>query len=307
MIELALMRTDLKEFKLFARGKVRDVYDLGDKLLIVATDRVSAFDVVLPNGIPGKGKILTQMSIFWFNLVSDIVPNHLLAHRIEDYPSGLQKYKDVLGRRSMLVKKAKRIDIECVVRGYMSGSLWKEYQQAGPRGGSNRVSVQGIEFPESLRDSDKLPQNIFTPATKAEEGHDENISFEKMSGMVGRKLAEDLREMSLRIYQKAYQYALQKGIIIADTKFEFGLSDGQIILIDEIFSPDSSRFWSKTDYKAGQAQDSFDKQYIRDYLESIKWNKKPPAPQLPEGIVKKTLEKYKQAFHWLVPQDLAVD
>jgi phosphoribosylaminoimidazole-succinocarboxamide synthase len=304
-MEQALMQTDLKEFKLFARGKVRDVYDLDDKLLIVATDRISAFDVVLPNGIPGKGKILTQMSVFWFNLVSDVIPNHLLAHRTEDYPAGLQKYEKILEGRSMLVKKAKRIDIECVVRGYISGSLWKEYKEARKKAISREVTVHQIEFPDSLNESDKLPQNIFTPATKAEEGHDENISFDRMCQMVGQSLAAELREKSLRIYQKAYDYALQKGIIIADTKFEFGIDDGKIILIDEIFSPDSSRFWSKADYKPGQAQDSFDKQYIRDYLESIKWDKKPPAPKLPDEIVQKTLEKYRQAYHWLVPQEIS--
>jgi phosphoribosylaminoimidazole-succinocarboxamide synthase len=304
-MEPALLQTDFKELKVFARGKVRDVYDLDDKLLIVATDRISAFDVVLPNGIPGKGKILTQMSVFWFNLVSDVVPNHLLAHRIEDYPDTLQKYKKILEGRSMLVKKAKRIDIECVVRGYVAGSLWKEYKQAREKATSGRIVVHGLEFPTNLKDSDRLPDNIFTPATKAEEGHDENISFERMCQMVAKNLAEELREKSLKIYQKAYDYALQKGIIIADTKFEFGLDDGKVILIDEIFSPDSSRFWSKAEYKPGQAQDSFDKQYIRDYLESIKWDKRPPGPKLPDEIVQKTLEKYQQAFRWLVPQDVS--
>ncbi|OGC77955.1 MAG: phosphoribosylaminoimidazolesuccinocarboxamide synthase [candidate division Zixibacteria bacterium RBG_16_40_9] len=305
-MEQALLQTDFKELKLFARGKVRDVYDLDDKLLIVATDRISAFDVVLPNGIPGKGKILTQMSVFWFNLVADVAPNHLLAHRTEDYPAGLQKYKKILEGRSMLVKKAKRIDIECVVRGYISGSLWKEYREARKRAVNGEVTVHQIEFPDTLSESDKLPQNIFTPATKAEEGHDENISFERMCQMVGKNLAEELREKSLKLYQKAYDYALQKGIIIADTKFEFGLDDGKIILIDEIFSPDSSRFWSRTDYKPGQPQDSFDKQYIRDYLESIEWDKKPPAPKLPDEIVQKTLEKYEQALRMLLPQEVVI-
>ncbi|OGC92578.1 MAG: phosphoribosylaminoimidazolesuccinocarboxamide synthase [candidate division Zixibacteria bacterium RBG_16_48_11] len=304
-MEQALMQTDFKELKLFAKGKVRDVYDLDDKLLIVATDRISAFDVVLPNGIPGKGKILTQMSIFWFNLIADVIPNHLLAHRTEDYPAGLQKYKKILEGRSMLVKKAKRIDIECVVRGYISGSLWKEYKDARKRAVNGEVIVHEIEFPDTLSESDKLPQIIFTPATKAEEGHDENISFERMCQMVGKNLAEELREKSLKIYQKAYEYALQKGIIIADTKFEFGLDKGKIILIDEIFSPDSSRFWSKADYKPGHPQDSFDKQYIRDYLESIKWDKTPPGPKLPDEIVQKTLEKYEQAYRWLVPQEIS--
>jgi len=306
-MERALMQTDLKELKLFALGKVRDVYDLEDKLLIVATDRISAFDVILPNGIPGKGKILTQMSVFWFNLVADVVPNHLISHRVKDYPGGLHKFKEVLEGRSMLVKKAKRIDIECVVRGYISGSLWKEYIEARKNSTNGKVLVQGIEFSDSLSESAKLPENIFTPATKAEEGHDENISFERMCQMVGQRLAEELREKSLEIYQKAYEYALQKGIIIADTKFEFGLDNGRVIIIDEIFSPDSSRFWSKADYKPGQAQDSFDKQYIRDYLESIKWDKKPPAPVLPEEIVKRTLEKYQQALRMLLPQEVVTE
>src|SRR5574341_384579 len=304
-MEQALLQTDFKELKLFARGKVRDVYDLDDKLLIVATDRISAFDVVLPNGIPGKGTILTQMSIFWFNLVADVVPNHLLAHITKDYPAALQKHKKILEGRSMLVKKAKRIDIECVVRGYISGSLWKEYKEARKHSTNGKVIVHEIELPNTLSESAKLKENIFTPATKAEEGHDENISYERMAHMLGKNLAEELREKSLRIYQKAYDYALQKGIIIADTKFEFGMDNGKIILIDEIFSPDSSRFWSRADYKPGQAQDSFDKQYIRDYLESVKWDKKPPGPKLPEDVVNKTLEKYQQALRWLVPQEIS--
>lgn len=302
-MEQGLIQTDIKEYKLFARGKVRDVYDLDDKLLIVATDRISAFDVVLPNGIPGKGKILTQMSIFWFNLVSSIVPSHLLAWKIEQYPAGLQEYREILEGRSMLVKKAKRIDVECVVRGYISGSLWKEFQAERQKIKTGKVTVQGLEFAGNLRDSDKLPYNIFTPATKAEEGHDQNISFDQMCKLVGAKLAEDLRDVSLRIYQKASEYANGRGIIIADTKFEFGLDGNNIILIDEIFSPDSSRFWSKADYKPGQPQESFDKQYIRDYLESIKWDKKPPAPKLPDEVIQKTLEKYQQAYQWLVPQE----
>jgi phosphoribosylaminoimidazole-succinocarboxamide synthase len=223
---------------------------------------------------------------------------------VEDFPSGLHKYRDVLDGRSMLVKKAKRIDIECVVRGYISGSLWKEYKEAQKKSRSAKVVVHEIEFADSLRESDELPENIFTPATKVEEGHDENISFARMVEMVGKKLVEELREKSLRIYQKAYEYALGRGIIIADTKFEFGISDGKVILIDEIFSPDSSRFWSKADYQPGKSQDSFDKQYIRDYLESIKWDKKPPAPKLPDEIVHKTLEKYKQSYQWLVPQEV---
>jgi phosphoribosylaminoimidazole-succinocarboxamide synthase len=246
------------------------------------------------------------MSIFWFNLVSDIVPNHLIAYKVDEFPAGLQKYGEILEGRSMLVKKAARIDIECVARGYIAGSLWKEYQAERRKSRNGKVLVHGLEFPSNLVESGKLPYDIFTPATKAEEGHDENISFERMSQMIGPELARELREKTLNIYQKAYQYAIEKGIIIADTKFEFGLDKDEIILIDEIFSPDSSRFWSKKEYKPGQSQDSFDKQYIRDYLESIQWDKKPPAPRLPDEIVQKTLEKYRQAYQWLVPQGIKV-
>src|SRR3972149_3592091 len=304
--EEAVLSTDIKEYPLYARGKVRDVYDLGDKLLIVATDRISAFDVVLPHGIPGKGKILNSMSVFWFEYVSDIIPNHLITAEIDLYPENLQKYRAILEGRSMLVKKAKRIDIECVVRGYISGSLWKEYVLTRKDSKGNTVEVKGIKFPASLIESAKLPQPIFTPATKASSGHDENISFEQMSDLVGEQLALLLKEKSLAIYKKAYDYAYQKKIIIADTKFEFGILNDQLILIDEIFSPDSSRFWSATDYHPGEPQDSFDKQYIRDYLESIDWDKTPPGPSLPAEVIKKTLEKYKQAYLSLVPQENVV-
>lgn len=305
-MEKALMQTDLQDYKLFARGKVRDVYDLGDRLLVIATDRISAFDVVLPNGIPGKGKILTQMSVFWFNLVSDIVPNHLLAWEVKDFPTGLQKYAEILEGRSMLVKKAKRIDIECVVRGYIAGSLWKEYQEARKNADSGKVVVHDLEFPSNLKESDKLPEDIFTPATKEDSGHDENISFDQMCQAVGQKLAQELKETSQKIFRKAHQYALGKGIILADTKFEFGLENSRVIVIDEIFSPDSSRFWSKESYQPGKSQESFDKQYIRDYLEHIKWDKKPPAPKLPEEVIEKTLEKYQQAYQWLVGDKVKV-
>ena len=303
----ALMQTDIREYKLFAKGKVRDVYDLDDKLLIIATDRISAFDIILPNGIPGKGKILNQMSAFWFNFVSSNVPTHFITSDLSKYPSNLQKYKNILEGRSMLVKKAKRIDIECVMRGYIAGSLWKDYKHKRAESEEGTIEVLGLEFPRNLQESDKLPENIFTPATKAEEGHDVNISFAHMSNLVGGELAHSLREKSMGIYQRAYQYAIRKGLIIADTKFEFGLDGDGIILIDEIFSPDSSRFWSKADYQPGRAQESFDKQFIRDYLESIHWDKKPPAPELPAEIIDKTLEKYEQAFNWLVSEGVKVD
>ncbi|MCI0532034.1 MAG: phosphoribosylaminoimidazolesuccinocarboxamide synthase [candidate division Zixibacteria bacterium] len=303
----ALMQTDIGEYKLFAKGKVRDVYDLDDKLLIIATDRISAFDIILPNGIPGKGRILNQMSVFWFNFVSSIVPTHFITSDLSKYPSNLQKYKSILEGRSMLVKKAKRVDIECVVRGYIAGSLWKDFKHKRAESEEGTIEVLGLEFPRNLQESDKLPENIFTPATKAEEGHDVNISFAHMSNLVGGELAQNLREKSMGIYQRAYQYAIRKGLIIADTKFEFGLDGDRITLIDEIFSPDSSRFWSKADYQPGRAQESFDKQFIRDYLESIHWDKKPPAPELPAEIIDKTLEKYEQAFNWLVSEGVKVD
>ncbi len=304
--EQAVLTTDIKEYPLYAKGKVRDVYDLGDKLLIIATDRISAFDVVLPNGIPGKGKILNSMSVFWFDYISDIIPHHLIASEVDLYPENLQKYRQLLEGRSMLVKKAKRIDIECVVRGYISGSLWKEYVLARQDSKGNTVTVKGVKFPATLIESAKLPYPIFTPATKASSGHDENISFEQMSDVVGEQLAFQLKEKSLAIYKKAFDYAYSKKIIIADTKFEFGILSDQLILIDEIFSPDSSRFWSASDYHPGEPQDSFDKQYIRDYLESMDWDKTPPAPSLPAEVIEKTLEKYNQAYLSLVPQENVV-
>lgn len=295
-MEKALIETEIKEFPLYAKGKVRDVYDLKDKLLIIATDRISAFDVVLPNGIPGKGKVLTKMSLFWFELVEDLIDNHLLAFKVDDYPPELQEYRDILEDRSMLVKKAKRIDVECVVRGYISGSLWKEYKEKKELSEDNRVEILGYLFPDNLRESDKLAFPIFTPATKAESGHDLNISFEQMKKEFGPSLSEYLKEKSLAIYQKCSDYAERKGMIIADTKFEFGFSGEKVILIDEILSPDSSRFWPKQDYSPGRPQDSFDKQFVRDYLEKIKWDKRPPAPELPEEVILRTREKYEEAL-----------
>ena len=299
-MEKALIETRIEEFPLYAKGKVRDIYDLKDNLLIIATDRISAYDVVLPNGIPGKGKVLTRMSLFWFELVKDIVDSHLFASRVDDYPEKLHKYKEMLEDRSMLVKKAKRIDVECVVRGYISGSLWKEYKEKKKFSGTEQVEVLGFTFPANLEESEKLNFPIFTPATKAESGHDENISFEEMKKSFGASLSELLRQKSLAIYKKCSEYAEKKGMIIADTKFEFGFLDEKIILIDEILSPDSSRFWSKQSYSTGSSQDSFDKQFVRDYLDKINWDRKPPAPQLPEEVILRTKEKYEEALKRLI-------
>ena len=276
------------DLPLFHRGKVRDVYDLGDKLLIVASDRVSAFDFVLPTIIPDKGKILHKISMFWFDYVKDVLPNHIVTGDFNSYPEELKKYP-YLKDRSALVKKAKRVDIECIVRGYLSGSGWKSYKQDG--------TICGIKLPQGLVESAKLPQVIFTPTTKEEGGkHDENISFDEMASRIGKNLAEDIRDLSIKIYTKASAYAETKGIILADTKFEFGQVDGKLILIDEIFTPDSSRFWEKSKYVLGKSQDSLDKQFVRDYLESIKWNKQPPVPSLPKDVVEKTREKYLDAY-----------
>ncbi|OGC23765.1 phosphoribosylaminoimidazolesuccinocarboxamide synthase [candidate division WOR-1 bacterium RIFOXYB2_FULL_42_35] len=274
--------------KLFIRGKVRNVFDLGDKLLLVASDRISSFDSVMPNGIPDKGKILTQISLFWFTLTKNLIPNHVIAANVDDYPEELKKYRDKLDKRSMLGKKTKGIPIECVVRGYLSGSGWAEYQKS--------QSVCGIKLPAGLKESDKLPEPIFTPSTKAESGHDINISQKEAADVVGQEVADFLKEKSLAIYNKCAQYADTKGIIIADTKFEFGKVDNQIIIIDEMLTPDSSRFWPKDTYKPGGQQFSYDKQFVRDYLISIKWDKEPPAPPLSDEVVVKTREKYLEAF-----------
>ncbi len=291
-MENVVLETNIKEYPYFSKGKVRDVYDLGDKLLIVATDRVSAFDCVLPNGIPDKGKVLTAMSLFWFDYLKDVIPSHLITARIEDYPKNLHKYSDILEGRSMLVVKARRVDIECVVRGYISGSLWKELVEARKQGNNE---VHGFSFPSHLRESDKLPEPIFTPATKADDGHDENIAFERMVGEVGADIAEACRAKSIAMYLKASEYALGRGIIIADTKFEFGFYKDKLIVIDEVLSPDSSRFWPLDKYAPGKGQPSFDKQFIRDYLSCLDWDKNPPAPQLPEEIIVKSAAKYREA------------
>lgn len=283
-----LLNTRLPDVELFKRGKVRDVYDLNDKLLVISTDRISCFDVVLPTGIPHKGEVLTQISLFWFEFTKNIVPNHLISADVRRYPKELHKYAATLKGRSMLVKKAKAIPVECVVRGYLSGSGWKEYQQTR--------SICGITLPEGLRESDKLPEPIFTPATKEDVGHDINVSQEFIEKELGKEITEKLKKISLALYKKASRYAESKGIIIADTKFEFGMYKDKLILIDEILTPDSSRFWPKDEYKPGGPQPSFDKQFVRDYLETLDWDKTPPAPKLPKDIVEKTSEKYLKAL-----------
>jgi phosphoribosylaminoimidazole-succinocarboxamide synthase len=291
-----LLQTDFPDLNLYARGKVRDLYALDGQLLFVATDRISAFDYVLGTGIPEKGRVLTQLSLFWFDFLKNIVQNHLITANVNEYPPVLQKHADALRGRSMLVKKAQMIEIECVARGYLSGSGWKEYQKTG--------AVCGIKLPAGLKESDKLPEPIFTPATKAVTGHDENISFEEMVKHTGRELAEQLRDLTLKIYSTAADYAAGKGIIIADTKFEFGRTAEGLVLADEVLTPDSSRFWPADKYQPGRAQESYDKQFVRDYLEAIKWNKQPPAPSLPDDVARKTSEKYIQAYTTLAGREL---
>lgn len=283
--------TDIKEYPLFSRGKVRDVYDLDDRLLIVATDRVSAFDVVMPNGIPGRGVLLTKISVFWFDFLKDVIGSHLIAAEVDEFPEDLKNYRETLAGRSMLVKKANRVDVECIVRGYISGSMWKEYKAAREKG---QTSLHGIKFPENMKESDQLPQPIFTPSTKAEEGHDINISYDKMVEMVGQDTAGLCRDKAVEIYSKAADFARTRGIIIADTKFEFGFDGDEFILIDEALTPDSSRFWPADEYAPGKSQPSFDKQIVRDYLDRLDWDKKPPAPPLPDEVVQKTLKRYQE-------------
>ena len=277
-----------------ARGKVRDIYDLGDKLLIVATDRLSAFDVILPTPIPDKGRILTQLSLFWFNLLKDVVPNHVLSST--DFPAPFDKFKDDLAGRSMIVRKTQPLPIECVVRGYLSGSGWKDYRATG--------KICGIALPPGLRESDRLPEPIFTPATKAATGHDENILFEQASSLIGKDLAEKVRTVSLEIYSRAAAYAEPRGVILADTKFEFGLLNDRLIWIDEALTPDSSRFWPAAQYNPGGPQPSFDKQFVRDYLERIQWPKTPPGPELPPEVVAATRAKYREAYRILAGREL---
>jgi len=299
ILDPVLLQTDFPELQLHASGKVRDVYLLdNDRLLFVATDRISAFDYVLATGIPHKGRVLTQISLFWFEFLKGVVANHVITADVEQYPESLQKHADELRGRSMLVVRADMVPVECVVRGYISGSAWKEYKATG--------QVCGIELPKGLRESDRLPQPIFTPATKAVTGHDENISFAEMTRIVGPELSSQLRDLSIAIYTKAADYALQKGIIIADTKFEFGHTAKGITLADEVLTPDSSRFWPADRYEPGRAQESFDKQYVRDYLEEIRWNKQPPAPALPAEVARRTSEKYVEAYRRLTGRELEV-
>ncbi len=292
-MEETILETKFENLDLIKRGKVRDIYDFGDKLLIVATDRLSTFDVILPDPVPEKGKILTQISLYWFELMESIVPNHLISSDVDYFPDICKPYSKILKSRSMLVKKAKPLPIECVVRGYISGSGWKDYKKSG--------GICGIKLPENLKESDKLPVPIFTPSTKAEIGHhDINIDFEDTVRMIGKTLAEKVKALSLAIYKKGAEQAYEKGIIIADTKFEFGLFENELILIDEVMTPDSSRFWPKESYLPGGPQKSYDKQYVRDYLISIKWDKNPPGPSLPEAVIENTRNKYMEAFNKLI-------
>ena len=299
ILDPVLLRTDYPELELHASGKVRDVYNLdSDHLLFVATDRISAFDYVLATGIPHKGRVLTQISLFWFDFLKDIVPNHFVTADVNCYPAAIRNHADELRGRSMMVMRAEMFPVECVARGYLSGSGWKEYKATG--------TVCGIKLPPGLKESDQLPEPIFTPATKATTGHDINISFEEMCTLVDPDLSRQLRDITLRIYQKAADYARQRGIIIADTKFEFGQTAQGITLADEVLTPDSSRFWPADTYQPGKAQDSYDKQYVRDYLEEIRWNKQPPAPALPQEVALRTSEKYVGAYRQLTGRELEI-
>ena len=286
-----VINTDMPDVGTPRRGKVRDIYDLGEHLLLVVTDRVSAFDVVLPNGIPGKGKVLTAISLFWFKMMEGIVRNHIIAIDVKDFPQKLHKYKDMLQGRSLLVKKAKVVPVECIVRGYLSGSGWKSYQKDN--------TVCGIKLPSGMLESSKIEQPIFTPSTKAETGHDINISFDEVKEIIGESTAMKLKDLTLKIYERARDHAEKKGIIIADTKMEFGIFNDEIIIIDELLTPDSSRFWGIKDYAPGRSQDSFDKQIVRDYLLTLDWNQTPPGPELPDDIVKKTSARYQEILRIL--------
>jgi phosphoribosylaminoimidazole-succinocarboxamide synthase len=291
-----IFETNLPGVELRARGKVRDVYSAGEYLVIVASDRLSAFDYVLPTPIPDKGRVLTAMTLFWLEQLRDIVPNHFVSADVSDYPREFHAYRDQLEGRSMLVHRAKMVEVECVARGYVSGSGWKDYRREG--------RICGIELPPGLRESDQLPEPIFTPASKAQSGHDENISFENVAGQIGEPLAAKLRDLTLAIYKRAAQYAETQGIIIADTKFEFGFAGEQLVLADEVLTPDSSRFWPRASYQPGGPQPSFDKQYVRDFLESIRWDKRPPAPALPPDVMERTSEKYREAYRVLTGKSL---
>ncbi len=299
LLDSVLLKTDFPDLKLHASGKVRDVYDIDDQqLLFVASDRISAFDYVLATGIPHKGRVLNQISLFWFDFLADVVPNHLITADVEKYPPQAKKYADQLRGRSMLVRRAEIFPVECIVRGYISGSAWKEYKATG--------KVSGIALPAGLKESDAFPEPIFTPSTKATSGHDENISFDLMCEIIGVENASHLRDLALRVYKKAANYARQRGIIIADTKFEFGRTALGLTLADEVLTPDSSRFWPADKYAPGRAQDSYDKQYVRDYLEQIHWNKQPPAPALPADVARRTSEKYLEAYSQLTGRKLDV-
>jgi phosphoribosylaminoimidazole-succinocarboxamide synthase len=299
LLDSVLIRTDFPDLKLKASGKVRDVYEIDQtQLLFIATDRISAFDYVLATGIPHKGRVLNQISLFWFDFLADVVPNHLITANVDEYPASVRKYADQLRGRSMLVRRAEIFPVECIARGYISGSGWKEYKATG--------TISGIALPAGLKESDALPEPIFTPSTKATSGHDENISFDQMCDIVGVETASHLRDLTLRVYKKAAAYARQRGIIIADTKFEFGRTAQGIALADEVLTPDSSRFWPADKYAPGRAQDSYDKQYVRDYLEQIHWNKQPPAPALPADVARRTSEKYLEAYSQLTGHKLDV-
>lgn len=292
----ALRTTNLAGLTPFRQGKVRDIYDIDGCLLIVATDRLSAFDVVLPTGIPDKGKILTQLSLFWFDLIAEVVPNHLISAKVSEFPTGLRAFADQLEGRSMFVHKAEVLPVECVVRGYLAGSGWKDYAQTG--------GICGHALPPGLIESDRLPEPIFTPATKEETGHDQNVTREAVCDEVGAEMAEALEHLSLAVYQKAADYALERGVILCDTKLEFGLVEGRITLVDEVLTPDSSRFWDAEDYQPGHPQNSFDKQFVRDYLETLDWDKTYPGPELPLDIVEKTAAKYHEAYRRIVGHPL---
>ncbi|MFN0167858.1 MAG: phosphoribosylaminoimidazolesuccinocarboxamide synthase [Bryobacteraceae bacterium] len=294
-----VFETAFPDLELFSRGKVRDVYSAGDHLLFIATDRLSAFDCILPTPIPGKGSVLTQLSVFWFDYLGDLTPTHFVTTDANAFPAVFQPYREQLAGRTMLVRRAKMIDVECVARGYLAGSGWKEYRA--------HQTVCGIPLPPGLQESSRLPEPIFTPATKAQSGHDENIPFERMASIVGADLAARLRDLTLSIYAKAASYALGRGIILADTKFEFGFIGDQLVLADEVLTPDSSRFWPADSYKPGRAQDSFDKQYVRDYLETLSWDKTPPAPPLPPDVAARTGEKYREAYRRLTGRGLTAD
>ena len=292
-----LLETRIPGLHVWRRGKVRDVYDLGDRLLIVATDRLSAFDVVLPTGIPDKGRVLTQLSLFWFSLLGDVVPNHVLTADVSRYPRELQEFAPQLEERSMIVRKTQPLPVECVVRGHITGSGWKDYKATG--------AVCGIPLPEGLRESDRLIPAIFTPSTKAEVGHDENIAFAEVERLVGKDRADEVRRVSLAIYERGRARAEERGILLADTKLEFGVEDGRLVWIDEALTPDSSRFWPSDAYQPGRGQPSFDKQYVRDYLEGLSWDKRPPGPALPPEVVARTREKYREAYSRITGNELA--